>query len=224
MRTLSASRDRYFGPKPEHINSYQDLVDYLNRLNTDWVSAMQRVSPTLLLELLETTGQQYHTYLTTLDPEAPAVFPVAWAGEEVSSNWFHIAREYTEKWHHQQQIRLVLGQEAALFEPSLYLPYLETSMRALPYHYRNQPGESGEVIRFTVPEVAGEWWLHYTGEKWELITSMQTLPATEVLIPQTIAWRIFSKNIPAEAAEKQVQISGNQKLGRHFLHMLAVMA
>ncbi|MEJ7682555.1 MAG: hypothetical protein WKG06_32810 [Segetibacter sp.] len=28
-----------------------------------------------------------------------------WAGEKKSKNWFHIAREYTEKWHHQMSSR-----------------------------------------------------------------------------------------------------------------------
>jgi hypothetical protein len=49
--------------------------------------------------------------LKELDPFAEAIFSVGWAGEEKSLNWFHIAREYTEKWHHQQQIRLAVGQE-----------------------------------------------------------------------------------------------------------------
>ena len=43
------------------------------------------------------------------DPDAPAVFSVAWAGEDKSAHWFDVAREYTEKWHHQQQIRDAVG-------------------------------------------------------------------------------------------------------------------
>ena len=31
------------------------------------------------------------------------------AGEAVSANWFDVAREFTERWHHQQQIRLAIG-------------------------------------------------------------------------------------------------------------------
>jgi hypothetical protein len=39
-----------------------------------------------------------------LDPDA-AGLAAAWAGETDSRNWFDVAREYTEKWHHQQQLR-----------------------------------------------------------------------------------------------------------------------
>jgi hypothetical protein len=42
----------------------------------------------------------------SLDPFARAIFNVSWAGEETSPNWFDTARELTERWHHQQQIRL----------------------------------------------------------------------------------------------------------------------
>jgi hypothetical protein len=35
---------------------------------------------------------------------------VAWAGEAESKNWFHVARDYSEKWHHQQQIREAVSQ------------------------------------------------------------------------------------------------------------------
>src|SRR5688572_10495340 len=51
IRTLSFSRDQFFGERPDAINSYQDIVDYLNRLNADWVKATKRVSPTVLIEL-----------------------------------------------------------------------------------------------------------------------------------------------------------------------------
>jgi hypothetical protein len=65
---------------------------------------------------LEQSGKAYCDYLKSLDPFDKAVFSVAWAGEDESKNWFHIAREYTEKWHHQQQIRLAVGEEQTLLK------------------------------------------------------------------------------------------------------------
>ncbi len=109
VRALSVLRDGYMGPGPEGINSYKDLVTYLNQLNADWIQALKRMSPALLIDLLAHTGQQCHKLWSALPPFEPALFNVAWAGEEESQNWFHMAREYTEKWHHQQQIRLAVG-------------------------------------------------------------------------------------------------------------------
>src|SRR6218665_1375720 len=53
IRTLSIGRDNYVGAPAENINSYQDLVAYLNKLNADWVYALKRMSPKILIELLK---------------------------------------------------------------------------------------------------------------------------------------------------------------------------
>ena len=45
----------------------------------------------------------------TLPSHGRAIFSVAWAGESESENWFDVARDYTERWHHQQQIRDAVG-------------------------------------------------------------------------------------------------------------------
>jgi hypothetical protein len=59
--------------------------------------------------LLEYSDKQFFDFLKTLNPNDKAIFSVAWAGESESENWFDVAREYTEKWHHQMQIRLALN-------------------------------------------------------------------------------------------------------------------
>lgn len=225
LRTLSMSRDQYFGEKPDPIESYGDLVAFLNRLNADWVKAFKRVSPNVLIELLELTGAEYNTYLNTLNPYTPALFSVAWAGEEESKNWFHIAREYTEKWHHQQQMRLAMRQEEVLYAPDLYSPYLDTSMRALPHHYRNVEAEPGTVIAFAVKGIPNaQWYLQRDTNAWALSKNVDQTPIASVNIDGTIAWRILTKGIAKAEAVKLVEIEGDQKLGAMVLDMLAVMA
>src|SRR5687768_2367839 len=56
LRTLSFSRDKHVVEPTTPINSYSELVSYLNSLNADWVKATKRLSPQLLVELLEITG------------------------------------------------------------------------------------------------------------------------------------------------------------------------
>ena len=102
-------RDGYYGEPPGEIASCVQLMAYLNQLNAEWMTAARRLSPAALTELLATSGAEYTQFLATLDPWAPAIFAVGWAGESESQNWFHIARDYTEKWHHQQQIREAVG-------------------------------------------------------------------------------------------------------------------
>lgn len=222
IRILSIHRDGYFGVPPGSINSYDDLLAYLNQLNADWIRAAKRMSPKLVIELLKQTNKEIADYLTTIDLFAPALFSVAWAGEETSANWFHWAREYTEKWHHQQQIRLAIGREQELYKREWYHPHLETSMRALPHHYRNFPGKKDEVLSFEITgEAGGIWHLYHHGNKW---IQAENLKVTEnlITIEGEIAWRLFTKGIKKE--ETIISIKGNQQAGEYLLSMLAVMA
>lgn len=225
LRSLSILRDGYYGDPPADIQAYQDLVAYLNRLNADWVKAMRRVSPNLLIDWLEQSGREYVDYLRTLDPLEESLFSVAWAGEEESLNWFHIAREYTEKWHHQQQIRQAVGQEAPLYQKELYFLYLDTSMRALPHHYRDVKAEEGALIKFRViGGGGGEWQLKHKDQQWVLYENSATHSDCTVEIDEQVAWRIFTKGIGREEATAKINIIGKRELGEPILSMLAVMA
>ena len=93
LRTISILRDHHFGEPSKNIHSYKELVDFLNQLNMSWTAAAKRLSPQILVELLETTGKQYCEQLALLQPFDTAVFAVSWAGQEQSENWFHTARE-----------------------------------------------------------------------------------------------------------------------------------
>ncbi len=139
LRTLS-SRDNHRLKPDMEINSYQDLVDYLNRLNADWVRAAKRLSPPVLTELLEITGKQYSAHMMNADPNIQAPVSVAWAGEKQSVNWFHIAREFTEKWHHQQQIREAVGRPGIMTK-EFFFPVMDVFMRGLPHRYRDVPAD-----------------------------------------------------------------------------------
>src|ERR1700754_1848820 len=56
IRTLSIARDKHTLVPDRQIDSYQTLVDYLNKLNADWVTAAKRMSPQMLIELMDSTG------------------------------------------------------------------------------------------------------------------------------------------------------------------------
>ncbi|MES2777721.1 MAG: maleylpyruvate isomerase N-terminal domain-containing protein [Bacteroidota bacterium] len=224
IRTLSMARDGYFGEQPGNIASYQDLLDYLNRLNADWVKAMHRISPLVLTGLLETTGKEFSAYMEAADLLAPAIFPVNWAGEEQSVNWFHIAREYTEKWIHQQQIRDAVN-KPGIMNKELFYPFIDTFMRGLPYTYRNTIAIAGTTVQVMVTgEAGGSWLLVKTVDDWQLSQEQIAHPTSAVSLDPDTAWRLFSKGItPADALEKAT-ILGEIPLGSVALSMVSVMA
>lgn len=223
IKGLSMMRDDYFNDPPGNIYTNNDLINYLNGLNADWIHAMKRVSPKTLTSLLETTGAAYYHELTLLDPFKPAVFSVSWAGETTSFNWFHIAREYTERWHHQQQIREAVG-KTGLMTKELYHPVLDTFMMALPYTYRNANAPANTVIQVSISGEAGGNWFLVKKDNWELLKT-NNLPATaQCNIDGDIAWKLFTKSWRKDDVQKYVSITGNVLLGEIVLDMVSVMA
>ncbi|HEV8453471.1 MAG TPA: maleylpyruvate isomerase N-terminal domain-containing protein [Gemmatimonadales bacterium] len=224
LRRLSSGRDGFM-PAPEAgIASYTDLVAYLNRLNAEWVGATRRLSPRVLMELMDVTAPQVHAFFGSLDPHARALFGVAWAGEESSPVWFDIGREYTERWLHQQQIREAVAAPGLLGREWLY-PALDIFMRALPHTYRAVPAEPGQSIHFAIRgEAGGNWTLRRQSQGWSLFTGRDDHPATRVSLDQETAWKIFSKGLSPEGARRSVRIEGDSRLGEPVFGALAVMA
>jgi uncharacterized protein (TIGR03083 family) len=225
IRRLSYQRDKAPMVPPEKpIESYRDLVDFLNQLNTDWVKAAKRISPQLLVEFLSLTGAQVTELFKSLDPFGPALFGVAWAGEQGSHNWFDIAREYTEKWHHQQQIRDAVG-AAPLTSRKWLFPVLDTFLRGLPHAYRETAAEVGTRIVFTVTGEAGDQWtLSREAGAWRLYSGGSETPACAVRMDQDTAWRLLTKGLSRDQAAARVEFIGDERLGQPILGMLAVMA
>lgn len=178
-----------------------------NRANREWIVAMQRVSPRILIELLDRYGREQAEYFATLDAFAKAQWGVAWAGEEESLNWFDIARELTERWHHQQQIRDALARPP-LFEPYL-APVIDTFMRGVPHAYRDVSGGT-VVIR-----IGADAWTLKDGQ---LFTG-EDEASTVVTIDPDSAWRLFTK---ARAKTPPV-VEGDARLAEPLLHMICVI-
>ena len=73
MSILSRSRDGfgYVSPTISDGDTWGDLVQWLNGWNDQWVQAMRRISPRLLIEMLRVTGEEVYEYLNSLDPFQP---------------------------------------------------------------------------------------------------------------------------------------------------------
>ena len=224
VRNLSISRDNFYDSSASHISTYHDVVQYLNLINNDWVKAMHSVSPQMLITLLSITNSLYSDHLAKLDPFEKSVFPVAWAGENKSLNWFHIAREYTEKWHHQQQIRQAIGEASPLFSKTFFTPYLETSLRAVPYQFRNLEAKAGETFSlFVSGEGGGEWHFIYESDRWIAMTETPSYSVAKIHIDDQVIWRMFSNEISIDELKNRTSISGKKEIADAFLGMTAVM-
>ncbi|HSH46016.1 MAG TPA: maleylpyruvate isomerase family mycothiol-dependent enzyme [Longimicrobiales bacterium] len=225
LRRLSIARDGHFVPPGRPIEEYDDLVGYLDDLNADWLRALDRVSPTLLVDLLGYVGPQLAAFMATLDPSDTAPLGVAWAGQERSPNWLDAGREYTERWHHQDQVREAVGAEP-LADDRWLRPVLEISLRALPHAYRDVRPEAGArsaVVIETTGAGAGRWSLVREGDRWALYDGAPADPACRVALPGLVAARLLLHRLPAEEVREHVAIEGEERLARPFLEARAVM-
>ncbi len=223
IRTLSIQRDRYFGESPPESNEYNQMVAWLNQLNADWVRASRRISPEVLILLHKTTGPLVSRYYESLDPLTEAIFPVQWAGEEKSLNWMHLAREFSEKWHHQQQIADATGR-AGLLRPDYYKPLIMTFMLAIPHVLREEAINPGDTIGIhTNGDVSDSWFISFTGTSWQFITTPESVRA-EITLPANIAWKLFSKSLRPEHLGGNIRIAGDINIADKVINMISVMA
>jgi uncharacterized protein (TIGR03083 family) len=222
IRKLAAARHGY---KPENSKklSPTKLLALINSLNAEGVRQYRRLQPDDLISRMEAASRESAEYHQALDPFGTAMFPVSWAGEEESANWFDTAREFTERWHHQQQIRLAAN-KPGIMTREFYFPVLDCFLRALPYSYRNVSAKPGALAQFHISgECGGSWYLFRDGGAWTLIASPAGEIISEVTIPQEIAWRIFTKGIAPEEARTQAQVTGDEALGLHILEMISIV-
>ena len=223
LRKLSLARDSWF-VENVGIGSSQDLTDLVNRLNREGVTVYRRLSPAVLIDAMQFACEQSADFHESLDPFAPARFPVSWAGEQASLNWFDTARELTERWHHQQQIRFALNRPGIMI-PELYHPVLDTFARGLPHLYRYVEAPRGAVVVLHVSgECGGEWFLSKGSGRWDLVKEPNGGILSRVTIPQELAWRIFTRGIDRNAARASIQIEGDRGVGEKVLHLTAIVA
>lgn len=225
LRRLSFQRDGLPLRAPEApIESFRGLVAFLDRLNAEWVRAARRLSPRLLIDLHARIGPQFAAFFESLDPLAPAFFPVAWAGEEESVNWMDVGRDYTEHWHHQQQVREAVG-APLLMQPRWLRPLLALSLYALPRAYAPLEAESGTAVEVRISGASGGVWaLVRDSARWRLEVGAPESPGARVTLDEDTAWRLFFKALPRDAAAPRVTRTGDARLADAFLDTLAVMA
>ncbi len=163
LGNVSLRRDHWgLGPAPG-----EDLGDWLSTFNQQWVAAARRLSPLVLIELLDLAALRFEEHVATLDLDALGG-PVDWAtGRDPAPVWLDVAREYMERFVHQQQIREATGRPG--LGPDLTRPVLAAAAHALPVALQHVSRPTGTTVTFTAEGAGGaSWHLVRTGTAWEL--------------------------------------------------------
>ena len=222
LRKLSGGRDNC---RVENVNveTPLDVTALVNRLNHEGVTVYRRLSPRVLAQLMQFVCDQTADFYESLDPFAPARTGVSWAGEMTSLVWFDNARELTERWHHQEQIRLATNRPS-IMTPLLYAPVLDTFLRGLPYAYRDVMATPDTAVLVEISgDCGGQWCLLRSQNLWNFTSDPSPVIAAHIIIPQSIAWRLFTKGIDRDSARAMVAISGDKALAEHVLQLVAIV-
>lgn len=220
MRRVSGSRDGYAGAS---FADDETLPTYLARVNDEFVRAMRQCSPTMMIDLLAHLGPQLDAVWAGMDLDSAAHLNVSWAGDGTSPAWLDIARDYTEYWVHQQQIRDAVSQEGA-DDAALLNPVLATFLHAAPFALRDHPRPPGTAVGFEVSGAAGGHWAVISeGAQWNLRAGSLSDPDATVRMDQDTLWRLASRGITVEQGRERIELSGDRQLAEVAASLLAVV-
>ena len=224
LRRLSFHRDGMPPPPPPRpIRSNQEFVAFINTLNAEWVVAARRLSPRVLTDLFARASSELADWFEALPLEAPALFSVSWAGESTSEGWFDVGREFTELWHHQQQIRMAVG-APSLDDPQYLRAVIEIALRGLRHAYRNVEATVGDTIALEVSGPAGgRWTIRRDEGRWTVLQGSTPDARTHVRLSDDTAWQLLFNALDRDDARRAIQIEGDQPLAAPLLAARSVI-
>jgi len=219
LGVLSRQRDehRSLAPRPD-----ESLGVFLARINDEWIQATRRLSGRVIMDLLGWSGDETYGHFSGVDPLALGG-AVSWAGPGPAPRWLDIAREYTERWVHQQHIRDAVGRPG-LKERHWFGPVLETFVLGLPRALGDAVPD-GATLRLRISgDAGGEWRARRQDGAWSLGALVEGAPDATVQLDQEIAWRLFTKGITKEAARRTARIEGNLALADRAFDTVSILA
>lgn len=173
----------------------------------------------VLTELLDVSGAAFERYVATLDLDAP-LGHVSWASEGPVPLWLDVARELTERWVHQQQIRDAVGRPGAR-EPELVHAVVATFVHALPVAYGDVVAEEGAAVELRVEGAGGgAWHVVRKSSGWELASGSHPAPRALATVDVDDAWRLFTRNPHA----REPRLEGDAELARPMRSAVAIVA
>lgn len=220
LSRLSSQRDGHREPWDAES---EPLKAYIDRRNADWVAATRRLSAPVVRALLELGGEETQQLFESLDPFQLGP-PVSWASPEPAPVWLDIARELTERWHHQQQIREAIG-APLLNDQAFMAPVLATFAFALVPPYRGVDAPAGTAVQLTVQGPSGgEWCVVRAEGGWRLRVGHAATPAASVSMDEETAWRMYVRALQRDEVERRSRIAGDERLGARLLDAVALVA
>lgn len=191
---ISWLRDGFRGtPAPDGLDEC-GFITWLDDLQATWVDAARRLSPELVIELLDWS---IDGFIQALDADDPTVIRahVSWASVEPVPAWLDHGRELTEKWIHRQQILQALDQPADL-TPDLARPVLDALRWAYPHRLGRHVREPGAYVDINIDDqqIGQRWRLVSNGASWAFNGAGPKFLLASMSLTADHAWRLLTNN------------------------------
>ena len=224
LRKIAVYRDGHLMPLDAPLTSAADLLRFINGVNAGGVEFAQRLSPRLIADLLEVTGGWVTSLVTSLPLHGRSIFPVSWAGEDESENWMDTGREYTERWHHQMQIRDAVGAPQVLLQPRWMTPLLNIAVCAWAPAYAGVLAPPGTAVQFDVTgDTTGTWSIVAGDSGWRLDAGETSAPACVIRTSADTAWRLLFNALSPEQIGERLSVAGDVSLAVPLLRARSVI-
>lgn len=184
------------------------LAGVLDRFNEQWVSAATFFSPELLVELLERTGEWTHRWYTDVDPDRLGE-PVWFVSPEPAPYWMISARELSERWIHQWQIRRAVGRPGLPHDPYTRAA-TAVVVRGFPQGFSVLPAPDGTTVAITLADDG--WTLRRDGGTWSLTDGASAGATVRIDLDDDTAAGLFSRGLSVDDAQARLRIEGDEEL------------
>jgi uncharacterized protein (TIGR03083 family) len=166
---------------------YRAFVAELDRKNQQWVDGAHGLSQRVVCDLLAWSGAEVDAFCAAVDLRGAA--RVIWASVSAVPAWFDLARDFTERWVHHQQIRDALACPGTHFEEHI-ATVLRTFVWAFPKQYE---ADATVGTQFAIDlDQGGTWVLTRHAKGWELDEGHAPSVAAAMTMPGDTAWRMLT--------------------------------
>jgi len=218
---LARHRDGYYAtPGPDGATE-SEFVAWLDELQAEWVRAARRLSPRIVVGLLDWAGPQITETFRREHPAARTA-SVSWAGPGPVPVWLDQAREVSEYWIHRQQILQALGRPSDL-RADLAGPVLDGLRWAYPYRLAQTRAQPGDTVTITITGPVSNT-LHLVAAATGWVFRDQSGPrlAASLMMNTEQAWQLLTNNLPA-AAKVDPTAVGDETITSILLHTRAII-
>ncbi len=195
--------------------TFRELLDGFNE---HWVSGARFLSAPLLIELLDLVGQWSADFYEGVGLDTISGEPVQFfATLDLSPYWQVIAREYSERFIHQAQIRRALGRPEV--DGELLAVAAEVHAHLLAAWAREFAPPAGATVAFAAG-AAGRWVLTREADGWAVDAGGTDADGT-ISVADGAVNRLVGRGLDAPDLDRAVTCSGDLDLARGLFAPIA---